>query len=234
MSKIAYGYVRVSTSEQADSGLSIEAQRERMKGIPIIRPDVQLKGVYEDAGESASTLQRPQLKNLLDLCAEGQAQMVCVTKLDRLTRSVRDLYDLLDFFDAHNVTLISLSEGLDTTSATGRLVVGIIAGVSQWERETVSERTKETLSHLKRESKRYGQVPFGYKADDDGNILPNLEEQDIYNRAVSLQMEQYSYRQIAEALTAQGMLNRRGKPFSKQSIFKMLKEGERNWTPTLV
>ena len=233
--KIAYGYARVSTSEQADTGLSISAQVERMKGIPIVKPDVRLVGVYEDAGESGSNLDRPQLQLLLELCRNQQADMVIVSKLDRLTRSVSDLYHLFDFFDAHDVTLVSLNEGLDTKTATGRLVIGVMATVSQWERETISERTRESLAHLRSLGKRYGAVPFGYVVNDGGYLVANLEERDTYNLAVELLRQQYTYRQIAEALTARGILNRRGQPYKKHAVYKMIKDQRgRDWAPTLI
>ena len=233
--KIAYGYARVSTFEQADAGSSIPAQIERMKGVPVIKPGVRLVGVYEDAGESASTLERPQLQILLNLCRENQADMVIVAKLDRLTRSVRDLYHLFDFFDAHEVTLVSLNEGLDTKTPTSRFLISVMASMSQWERETIAERTRESLSHLRSIGKRYGAVPFGYSVDEGGYLVPNMDEQEAYNYGIELLRQQYTYRQIAEALTARGFTNRRGKPYTKHGIFKILKdEKNRNWTPALV
>jgi site-specific DNA recombinase len=82
-------------------------------------------------------------------------EAVIVYKLDRLTRSVADLDKLIKLFDRHSVALVSLQESMDATSATGRLMMNLLASVSQWEREVIGERTSDALQHLKAQGKRY-------------------------------------------------------------------------------
>src|SRR5580693_8604724 len=77
----------------------------------------------------------------------GKVKAVIVAKLDRLTRSVKDLCELLERFERKGVALVSVAESLDTGSAAGRLVLNIMAAVSQWEREAIGERTRDALSH---------------------------------------------------------------------------------------
>jgi DNA invertase Pin-like site-specific DNA recombinase len=80
-------------------------------------------------------------------------------KLDRLTRSVSGLSELMDRFNAEGKALISVRDSLDTTSAGGRLVANIMASVAQWEREIISERTRDALAEKKRQGVRLGRPP---------------------------------------------------------------------------
>ena len=138
----ALGYVRVSTDKQADLGVSLDAQAVKVRAMAAVQ-DATLIDVITDAGASAKTLQRPGLARLLSLVRAGQVDVVIVAKLDRLTRSVRDLADLLDLFGKHGVSLVSVAESLDTGTAAGRLVLNVMASVSQWEREAIGERTRD-------------------------------------------------------------------------------------------
>jgi len=92
-------------------------------------------------GESAKNLNRPGLQRLLTWVESGKVEVVIIAKLDRLTRSVKDLCSLLELFEKRGVGLVSVAESLDTASAAGRLVITIMAAVSQWEREAIWERT---------------------------------------------------------------------------------------------
>ena len=100
-----------------------------------------------DGGESAKNLNRPGLQRLLALVDSGKVEAVIIAKLDRLTRSVKDLCSLLELFEKRGIALISVAESLDTASAAGRLVITIMAAVSQWEREAIGERTRDALRH---------------------------------------------------------------------------------------
>jgi DNA invertase Pin-like site-specific DNA recombinase len=99
----------------------------------------------------------PGLQRVLAMVQNREVQAVIVAKLDRLTRSVRDLCELLELFERRGVALISLAESLDTSSAAGRLVINIMAAVSQWEREAIGERTRDALRHKRSQNERGGQ-----------------------------------------------------------------------------
>ena len=96
--------------------------------------------VIVDGGESAKNLNRPGLQRLLTWVDSGKVEAVIIAKLDRLTPSVKDLCSLLELFEKRGVGLVSLAESLDTASAAARLVITIMAAVSQWEREAIWER----------------------------------------------------------------------------------------------
>jgi DNA invertase Pin-like site-specific DNA recombinase len=136
----AIGYVRVSTDQQAEQGVSLEAQEATIRAMATVQ-GADLRQVVIDGGESAKSLNCPGLQRLLGLVNGGKVQAVIVAKLDRLTRSVKDLCGLLELFEKRKVALISVAESLDTGSAAGRLVITIMAAVSQWEREAIGERT---------------------------------------------------------------------------------------------
>src|SRR6476620_9068823 len=90
----AIGYVRVSTDKQADRGVSLEAQAEKIRAMAVVQ-GVDLAELIIDAGESAKSLNRPGMARLLALVDAGAVQTVIIAKLDRLTRSVVDLAELL-------------------------------------------------------------------------------------------------------------------------------------------
>ena len=166
----ALGYIRVSTDQQADRGISLDAQKERVRAMATVQ-GAKLLDVVVDAGESAKSMNRPGLQRILVLVNAGKVQAVIVAKLDRLTRSVKDLCTLLELFEKRNVTLISVAESLDTGSAAGRLVITIMGAVSQWEREAIGERTREALRHKLKKGERTGNIAFGYRLSSDGKHL---------------------------------------------------------------
>ena len=219
------GYIRVSLEKQADNGISLEAQKARIEayaelyGLDVIAVDV-------DAGESAKPLDREGLQRALGRLETGEAEALLIVKLDRLTRSVRDLGLLLEqyFSNGTAYTLMSVNENLDTRTASGRLVLNVLASVSQWERETIGERTSEALKH-KASIGEYtgGIVPYGYVLSRDGvRLTPNPDEQKVIKRAIRLRKRGYSLRAIAEALVKDGYLNRSGRIFNPTAIKKML------------
>lgn len=137
----AVAYVRVSTEKQADAGQSLEAQQAKLAAYASLY-ELELVEVVVDAGVSAKTLNRPGLQRALAMLESGAADALVVVKLDRLTRSVRDLGELVEgVFAEKGAALLSVSEQIDTRSAAGRLVLNVLASVSQWEREAIGERT---------------------------------------------------------------------------------------------
>src|SRR5579864_2239997 len=173
----AIGYVRVSKDKQAERGCSLEAQAEKIRAMTVVH-GADLIDIIVDGGESAKTLQRPGMQRLLALVDARKVEAVVVAKLDRLTRSVRDLCRLLDLFEKKNVALISVAESLDTGSAAGRLVITIMAAVSQWEREAIGERTRDAMAHKRRQRERVGNIAFGYRLAPDGaHVEPDEREQ---------------------------------------------------------
>ena len=220
----AVAYLRVSTDKQADTGVSLDAQRAKVRAYAELY-DLQLVAVIEDAGASAKTLQRDGLQSALAMIDGGKADALLVCKLDRLTRSVRDLGALLDrYFGDKGAALMSVGEQIDTRSAGGRLVLNVLMSVSQWEREAIGERTRTALQHKKAQGERVGTVPYGYRVADDGvRLVEHEAEQLVIAAAVQYRAAGLSLRATAERLAARGLFNRKGRPFGAQSVANLLR-----------
>lgn len=215
-------YLRVSTDKQADKGISLEAQEEKARAYASLY-DLDLVEVIIDAGESAKTLDRPGLQRALSMLKTGKAEALLVVKLDRLTRSVVDLGKLIEtYFAPGKAALMSVSEQIDTRSAAGRLVLNILASVSQWERETIGERTRDAMQH-KQANGEYigGEAPYGFTLVA-GELIENEAEQEVIQKAKTYHAEGLSLRKIAAELDRQGIKTRRGSIFAANQIKRMV------------
>lgn len=148
------GYLRVSTDEQAASGLGLEAQRATIAAAALAR-GWQVTWI-EDAGHSAKTLKRPGVAQALALLAKGEAHGLVVAKLDRLSRSVQDFAATMDTARRQGWALVALDLGVDTTTPAGELVANVMAAVAQWERRVISLRTVEALAAARERGTRLG------------------------------------------------------------------------------
>lgn len=142
------GYVRVSTTEQADSGAGLAAQRAAIEA-ECVRKGWHLQAVFCDAGVSAKTLDRPALAEALTLLAAGGAAALVVAKVDRLSRSVLDFSTLLATAERQRWAVVALDLGLDMSTPTGALMASIVAAVSEYERRLIGQRTKDALAARK-------------------------------------------------------------------------------------
>ena len=218
----AIGYVRVSTDQQADRGVSLQAQTERVRAMAIVQ-GAELLDVIVDGGESAKTMKRAGMQRVLGLVEAGAVQAVIIAKLDRLTRSVKDLCALLELFEKRNVALISVAESLDTGSAAGRLVITIMGAVSQWEREAIGERTREALRHKSSKGERVGNIPYGSRLAADGrHVEANPAEQAVLAEIRRLRSHGHSMRRVAKALNQDGYRTRRGTEWRLESVARVL------------
>lgn len=194
-----FAYARCSTDTQAEHGVSIDLQTDRIAAYASAMGWT-IDEVVCDPGHSAKSLQRPGMGRILEAVRKGQVERIIVLKLDRLTRSIKDLGELLEDFQQHDVSLVSITETLDTGSATGRLVTGFLGLVSQWEREQTSERTVAALGFKRRQGQVYGPVPFGYERQGD-TLIPNPEEQTLKAQAIAMHRAGLSFREVGRFLT---------------------------------
>ena len=219
----AVGYVRVSTDSQAERGVSLDAQRAKLRAYADLY-EIDLVDVIVDAGASARNLKRDGLQEALQLLESRQADAILVAKLDRLTRSIRDLAKLIDrYFGGGRWALLSVSENVDTRSASGRLVLNLLGAISQWEREVISERTKDALAHKRATGEATGgDAPFGFAKTEDGLLMPNNEEQQTLDLITQLRTRGTSVRAIASYLNVQG-ISARGSRWHPTTIARMLR-----------
>jgi site-specific DNA recombinase len=242
------GYVRVSTDQQATEGVSLEAQQVRIRAH-CVSQEIELVDIVIDEGFSAKSLERPGIKRALAMLTSNQANAIVVVKLDRLTRSVKDLGYLCDsyFREGLPYSLLSVSDSIDTRSASGKLMLNVLMSVAQWEREAISERTQEAMNELKRRGVRMGGAPYGWQytkePDEHGrrNIVIHPGEQKVIQRICAMHKDGLSVLDIAKRLTADGVRPRgdgvgtpdvvsnprtRWTPDSAASA----QEGERRWS----
>lgn len=219
----AIGYVRVSTNEQADTGLSLEAQRARIEaqamanGWPLV-------AVFEDAGASAKTLDRAGLRAAFDALRPGR--VLLAVRLDRLTRSVPDLYALDAEVSARGAEWATVAEKIDTSTATGRMMRTLLATIAEWEREIIAERTCTALRQKRARGERLGTTPLGYQtvrdADGAARLVVDEAEQETVALARRLRAEGWTYQRIAEQLTAEQHRTKRGGAWNASRVRKIV------------
>jgi DNA invertase Pin-like site-specific DNA recombinase len=217
-------YSRVSTSEQADSGVSLEAQEAKLAAYAELF-DLEVVEAIADAGESAKSLNRPGLQRALAMLKRGEADGLAVVKLDRLTRSVADWQTLIDgwFGERAGKQLFSVGDSIDTRTAAGRLVLNVLMSVAAWEREAIGERTREALRHKIRCNQRCGKVRFGFDLAGDGKtLIPNVTEQRAIAMITSLRAAGRTLRQIAAELTAHGVRTKEGGAWTHTAVARIL------------
>ena len=134
------GYIRVSTEDQAVSGLGLSDQEQKVRGYALAK-GVAVE-IIADEGFSAKSLNRPGAEKIMAMIERRLIAGVIVAKLDRLTRSIGDLAVLVKLFDRSGVALASCAESFDTATAGGRMILNMIGVIAQWEREVIAERTR--------------------------------------------------------------------------------------------
>lgn len=218
------GLVRVSTEEQANDGVSLRAQTEKIRLFCQLH-ELELVEICEDAGFSGKTLDRPGLQQALAMLRSGQVDGLVVAKIDRLSRSVVDWNTLVDCFFSEKAgkSLFSVADSIDTRTAAGRMVLNIIVVIGQWEREVVVERTRDALQDKIRNSERVGEIRYGYDLAEDGvHLVENTSEQEVIAMMEELRSERFSYRKIANTLIGRRLATKEGKPWSAMAVHRIL------------
>jgi site-specific DNA recombinase len=231
-------YTRKSTSEGLDGDFtSLDAQREA--GLSYIASQkgqgwVALPQVYDDGGFTGANIERPSLQKLLEDIKAGGINCVVVYKVDRLSRSLTDFAKLLEFFETHKVTFVSVTQHFNTQNSMGRLTLNILLSFAQFEREIISERTKDKVSAARKKGRWLGGVPMlGYDVDKIAKALvPNKKEVGLVREAFDIYLQKRSLIDTANTLNARGHKTKRhsfeegrqagGKPFTKNDVATIL------------
>ena len=221
----AYGYIRVSTATQADNGVSLDAQKEKIKAWCKVN-GYRLDTVFSDRGMSAKRADnRPQLqKALKEVCKSRNAALV-VYSLSRLARSTKDAIGIAERLDRAGADLVSLSEKLDTTSAAGKMMFRLLAVLSEFERDLTSERTSAAMQHKKSIGERVGTIPFGFDlCDDEITLIENRDEQAVIGDIKAMRQKGDTLMGIAESLTTRKIRTKKGnRHWSHQAVASILK-----------
>jgi len=231
-------YTRKSTDEGLDKEFnSLDAQRESAEAF--IRSQQHegwtcLEERYDDGGFSGGTLERPALQRLLREMEAGRVDCVVVYKVDRLSRSLLDFSRMMDVFDKHRVSFVSVTQQFNTGTSMGRLVLNVLLSFAQFEREIISERTRDKVAAARRKGKWSGGTPLlGYDLDLRGSKLLVNELEAVRVRAIfELYLAEKSLLCTVQELERRGWHNKRwttragrergGKLFTKTSLHNLL------------
>lgn len=139
------GYTRVSTQAQ-DAALQLDA---------LLSAGVQKRDIFSDVSSGAkSVATRPGMSHLLDYAQAGD--VVVVWRIDRLGRSLLDVLSTVDELRARGIEVRSISDGIDPTTSTGRLMLGLLATLAEYERELISERVTAGIAAAKERGALFG------------------------------------------------------------------------------
>ena len=205
-------YPRVSTEMQVD-GYSLEGQKNSLKRFAE-REEMQVIGIYEDAGKSGKSIEgRPAFKRMLsDIQAGLEVDYILVYKLSRFGRNAADILNSLELVQSYGVNLLCIEEGIDSSQASGKLLISVLSAVAEIERENILEQTMNGRREKARQGKwNGGPPPFGYSLKDE---ILHIEEDEagivrlIFDKFVNSNL---GYVGIAKYLNLQGVKKKKRK-----------------------
>ena len=202
----AVGYLRVSTEEQGHSGLGLAAQEATIRG-EVERRGWELQHLYRDVASGKSLRGRSDMATALQVLAAGDADVLVVAKLDRLSRSVSDFAAMLALTQAEGWALNICDLGVDTTTPSGKMVAQIMMVLAEWEREMIGERTKAALRAARARGTQLGR--------------PSNVDADTLRLIRVLRDSGKSYQGIADALTREGVPTAQGGQWRASTVRKL-------------
>jgi len=203
-------YTRKSTSEGLEQDFtSLDAQRESAESYIASQKSqgwVVLPEKYDDGGFTGANTDRPAIQKLLSDIEDGKINCVVVYKVDRLSRSLLDFVQLLELFEKNNVTFVSVTQHFNTNSSMGRLTLNILLSFAQFEREIISERTKDKMAAARKKGKWLGGRPIlGYDLDRaNQKLVINENEAELVKKIFNLYINEKSILTVAKILNEMG------------------------------
>lgn len=186
----AVGYLRVSTIEQADSGAGLAAQRAAIEA-EVVRRGWHLVEVFTDASSGKTIVGREALSAALGAVGDGRADVLIVSKLDRLSRSLLDFAGLMARAQSEGWNLVALDLGIDLSTPAGEFLASVMASAAQWERRIIGQRTREAMA-----AKRAAGVRLG---------RPRLVRDEVAEQILSARAEGRTWQQVADLLNDQAV-----------------------------
>lgn len=231
-------YTRKSTEEGLQQEFnSLDAQRE--SGEAYIKSQEHegwtcLPAHYDDGGFTGGNMDRPALKRLMADIEAGQVDCVVVYKVDRLSRSLLDFGRLMEVFDKHQISFVSVTQAFNTTHSMGRLTLNILLSFAQFEREIISERTRDKIAATRKKGKWTGGVPIlGYDIDPRGSkLIVNELEAIRVNQIFDLYQKHQALLPVVREIESRGWhtkswvtkrgVSKGGQPFQKNTLYQLL------------
>ena len=212
-----FGYARLNNQRPTPRNLGI---RNQVKTIQKWTEEKGLKiqKIFRDTSSSSASLELPNLKKLISLIEKGEVSVLVVARLDRLTRVIRLYNKLFDLFEEKNMRFVSIMEGLDSKSKSGKKVFEALGIFALWDAKSIPDRTRRIIE-LKREiGERVGHAPFGYTYHKK-QLIPL--EKELAIAAIIREKredESLSYHKIAKLLNSQRMRAKRGGRWYAETI----------------
>ena len=219
-------YCRKSVEDaETQSFNSIDAQREAGENYIASQKTngwICVPTKYDDYGYSGGDTKRPALQQLLKDCEAGLVDIVVVYKIDRLSRSIFDFSELAKFFDEHGIQFVAVTQEINTATSSGRMMLNILMTFAQYEREIISERTRDKLFMSRSKGMYVGGITvLGYKVVDKKLVIVPEEAEIIrfiFNRYIEIQ----SPLVVARELNAKGITTKQGKKWNRLKINNVL------------
>ena len=216
-----YGYTRVSTSEQATNGESLETQQKIIIGYAHSKgEDVEPANIFVEAGISGSTefKKRPEGSKLYELLEHGD--MLIVPKIDRGFRNIRDALNTLHELKERGVSVHFIDLGGDATSSgISQILFTILGAFADFERTRIAQRISEVKQVQKSKGIYVGGVPpFGCLINDEGRLIPDPSKSLALKRIFELRDQNLSYRRIGMALEKEFKIE-----LTRQSVMNILR-----------
>ena len=212
-----FGYARLNNQRPTPKNMGIRNQ------VQAIRSWTEEKGytirkIFRDTDSNSASLDLPNLKKLIYLIEKGEVSVLIIARLDRLTRVIRLHKKLLDLFEEKNVRFVSITEGLDSKSKSGKKVLEALGIIALWDAKSISDRTRRMIE-LKREiGECVGHAPFGYTYNKK-QLIPLEKELTIASIIrEKREDENLSYHKIANLLNSQRMRAKRGGRWYAETI----------------
>ena len=231
-------YTRKSTEEGLEQEFnSLDAQREAGEACIASQKSegwVCLPDRYDDGGYTGGNMERPALKRLMADIDDGRVDCVVVYKVDRMSRSLLDFTHIMEALENRGVSFVSVTQQFNTTSSMGRLTLNILLSFAQFEREIISERTRDKIAAARRKGKWSGGRPIlGFDVDPKGGRLMVNEAEAAHVRAIyEIYLDRESLIATIAELDARGWTNKQwtnkkgresgGSPFNKHSLYSLL------------
>jgi site-specific DNA recombinase len=222
--RTALGYIRVSSEEQADHGLGLESQRQRIRAYCEMK-GLHLATIFEDPAVSGGKPlgSRPAGGRLLAE-ARRTKPVIVVAKLDRLFRSVADAAQTITSFDRYDIELVAISEGFDMTNPYGRAMAQMASVFAELERAMIRERTRAAMKVKRGRKERIsGHAPFGWDFGKGGKLVENAKEQKAVAWILILHKRGESLRGIAQRLNDRGIEPKRATRWLHSSVLRIVK-----------
>jgi site-specific DNA recombinase len=231
-------YTRKSTEEGLEQEFnSLDAQREAGEAFVASQRAEGwncLPQRYDDGGFTGGNMDRPGLRRLMADIETGQIDAVIVYKVDRLSRSLLDFARMMETFDKYRVSFVSVTQQFNSATSMGRLVLNVLLSFAQFEREIISERTRDKMAATRRKGKWSGGLPvLGFDIDSQGYRLIVNEDEAVQVRAIfALYLQHEALLPVVQELERRGWTNKRwttrsgrqcgGQPFAKTSLHRLL------------